>query len=165
MILYHGTTSEGMKKIPQEGFSLEAERTSDPGDFGWGVYLTGMPARAKAYGGINILRVEVDFDNPLKFSSVSEAYKWRELLVQKYGDTIHGIGNTWEEKAKSRAEIAKRWREELLRQGYDGIIIYDKRWTNGEPYEAVAFKPENIHVIEPGIRDLPLGTHITEHIT
>jgi len=165
MILYHGTTPEGMKKIPEEGFYLEAERTSDPGDFGWGIYLTGMPARAKSYGGRNVLRVEVNFDNPLKFSSVSEAYKWRDPLVEKYGDTIHGIGNTWEEKIKSRGKIAKKWREELLRQGYDGIMIYDKRWTDGEPYEVVAFKPENIRVIKPEIRDFPLQTHIMEHIT
>jgi|GEM_PF-4200718 len=151
MILYHGTTPEGMEKIPKEGFSLEAERVSDPGDFGWGIYLTGMPARAKPYGGVNVLRVEVDFNNPLIFRSVSEAYKWRDPFVEKYGDTLHGIGNTWKEKLKSKAKIAKKWREELLKRGYDGIIIYDEKIRNGEPYEAIAFKPENIKVISKEI--------------
>lgn len=156
MILYHATTPEGLKQIPKEGFSLEAERVSDPGDFGWGIYFTGIHSRAKAHGGVNVLEADVLFDNPLKFWSVSSAYKWREDLIRKYGDTIHGVGNTAEEKYKSRVKSAKKWREELLGLGYDGIIIYDEKWGREKPYEVVVFKPENIRVV---------FSPLTEHVS
>lgn len=153
MILYHGTTPEGMEKIPKEGFSLESARVSDPGDFGWGIYLTGPYARAKAIGGKNVLTVEVNLDNPLRFSTMSDAYKWREALIEKYGDTIHGIGETFDEKLKNRFSSAKKWTEHLLKEGYDGIIIYDPKIATSlnqetfTPYEVVVFKPEKIRVV------------------
>lgn len=56
---FHGTTPDLADKILTEGFDLAAPRLSDPGDFGWGVYLTDHIERARGYGK-GLLRVTVD---------------------------------------------------------------------------------------------------------
>ena len=150
MRLYHGTTFEGMKAIIERGFKLEAERRSDPGDFGWGIYLTGHLSRAKAIGGKYVLEVEVELKNPLVFKSISEAYKFADEMALKLGITIHGKGNTPEERFQDRVKNSKKWREYFLRQGYDGIIIYDPDplWK-GAPYEVVVFDLSAIKSVKP----------------
>jgi len=145
LILYHGTTPENYYSILKQGFKITEKEVSDPGDFGRGIYLTGMKGRAKAYG--KVITVEVNLENPLIFHSVSEAYKWREKLIEKFGDTIHGKGSSIEERLQSRREAAEKWRNYFLEKGIDGIIIYDKYWGE-EPYEVVVFIPEKIKVYE-----------------
>ena len=56
MKLYHGTSHT--TAILADGFDLEAQRTMDPGDFGWGVYLTDSPSRARAHGKVLVVEVE-----------------------------------------------------------------------------------------------------------
>ena len=58
---YHGTSKERAAEILERGVDLNAPRSHDPGDFGWGLYLTQNLVRAQQYGSV-ILEVDVDLE-------------------------------------------------------------------------------------------------------
>lgn len=57
--LYHGTPS--WEEVLKSGFNTEADRLTDVGDFGWGIYLTSNRARAQCHG--KVLRVSIQTHN------------------------------------------------------------------------------------------------------
>lgn len=166
--LYHG--SRAKEEILERGFDVEAPRVSNPGDFGWGIYLSGNPARARASG--PVLEVEVCFEKPLVLESPYRIHppetagdKFIAELREKYGDTVHGL--TEEEaielhrKGKSPEEIAeisrqnriyasRKWAEEIQKAGYDAVV-WEKPYRykpREENYEVVIFDPDKIKAIK-----------------
>lgn len=162
--LYHGSPRK--EEILERGFDVEAPRASNPGDFGWGIYLTSDLARAKASG--PVLEVQTCFETPLVLHSPYRIHapetagdKFIAELRKKYGDTIHGL--TDEEaielhrKGKSPEEIAeisrqnriyasRKWAEEIQKAGYDAVV-WEKPWLYKpieENYEVVIFDPNKI---------------------
>ena len=133
MLLYHGTSPIRLEKILEEGFSLEAERVSDPGDFGWAVYLTGSLSRAKAAGWKNVLQVEVNLKNPLVFKTEKGAYSWfLRNMHSKYGNSIIG-------PMDKRIESAKKYREVLMKEGYDSVVVELDGYSKEAPWEVAIF--------------------------
>jgi len=113
LIAYHATTPDRAAKIIVEGFRLDVEHKSDPGDFGEAVYFTTCMSRAKAIGRA-ILEVELELANPIELSQ-SEAYA---LVIDKLGfDTIHGHGVDG-----ARIEEAKKARAHFLELGNDALV-------------------------------------------
>ena len=122
--------------ITGEGFSMEARRTRDPGDFGWGVYLWPSPRyMPKGY----TLEVDVDISSfavihdpylsePAISVDTPEEKLFRELAYgrDREGDicmaTIHGTFEKGHEI--TREEAAKRIRTEFLGRGIQGLITY-----------------------------------------
>jgi len=155
--LYHG--SSAIDKIINEGFRIEVPRTRDPGDFGWGIYLSDSISRAFAAGGKDIrpgkervVATKVKVKNPLvlkcpysiceKPETSGDQLIWE--LRRKYGDTVRGLtedeserlyneGKTGEEiyqiAMTKRTQAAKKWAEEIQKAGYDAVI-----WERGEVY-------------------------------
>lgn len=113
ILAYHATTPDRAAKIIVEGFRLDVEHKSDPGDFGEAVYFTTCMSRAKAIGRA-ILEVELELVNPIELSQ-SAAYA---LVIDKLGfDTIHGHGADG-----ARTEEAKKARAHFLGLGHDALI-------------------------------------------
>lgn len=147
----HGTSSAQAETILADGFDLEAQRRSDPGDFGWGVYLTDRASRARAYGE-RVLQVTID---PTRFARITNPYFLKGLEeVEPVTDVeklFHGVafrgGQMLVVKADSeeRVAIARRIREAFIGAGYDGIIAGPD--SNGQ-CEVVVFRTEAIVSVE-----------------
>lgn len=168
--LYHGARVK--EEILRRGFDIEAPRVADPGDFGWGIYLTSDLNRARATGGTkNVLDVQACFKNPLVLHAPysinppeTAGDRFINQLRERYGDTVHGL--TTEEaielhrQGKSPDQIAtitygnrvrasKKWAEEIQRAGYDAVI-WEKPFHYRpieENYEVVIFNPNQIKSI------------------
>lgn len=165
--LYHG--SQAKEEILKKGFDIEAPRVADPGDFGWGIYLTGDLSRAKATGGPkNVLDVQACFKKPLVLHSpyaVHEAEtpgdKFIDELREKHGDPVHGLtdeeaielhrqGKSPDEiadiGAQNRVKTSRKWAEEIQKAGYDAAI-WEKPYYHGpieKNFEVVIFDPQKI---------------------
>lgn len=124
--------------ILKEGFSMEVERRSDPGDFGWGVYLWSTPHHMpKGYTlevDVDISRFAVIHDpytpvNPyeIRHDTPDEAL-FRELAfgTNQWGNevmaTIHPIIKNGEEWSRERT--CKNIRDTFLKRGVQGFITY-----------------------------------------
>ena len=59
MRMYHGTSAANAQSIMENGFDVNAPRTRDPGDFGFGMYFTTDRDRAERHGEA-VLEVVVD---------------------------------------------------------------------------------------------------------
>ena len=57
--MYHGTSEASAQSILDQGIDIDAERRRDPGDFGWGFYLTGDRERAARMGRV-VLSVTIN---------------------------------------------------------------------------------------------------------
>lgn len=124
MTLYHG--SSAWEKILEVGFDLEHPRRSDPGDFGWGLYLSANPARARSYG--KVLKVSLDpsrlayISNPYfldRFERVEPKTEEEKLF---YGLVFDGdIMKTVNLPSDLRVAAAKLVRQVFLEKGYTGI--------------------------------------------
>jgi hypothetical protein len=125
-ILYHGTTDDF------ESFDIDKAGKNDSGWYGKGVYLTPDTDTASAYAqyqefadrtgapGANVIPVYARLKNP---------YYWPE-----------------NRKAALTTEESQLIRDELMAQGYDGVIVSNKY---ADPkyqrnYETIAFDPTNI---------------------
>lgn len=110
---YHATSMANASMILREGFRLDVEHRSDPGDFGQAVYLTTSMARARAIGAV-ILTVDLELKSPLELSDKA-AYS---LVIDVLGfDTIHGKNHPG-----GRHEAAEKAREHFLADGHDALI-------------------------------------------
>lgn len=127
MRLFHGTSTDSAAKVLAEGFDVDAERRSDPGDLGWGTYLTNRSARARAYG--EVLEVEIDesrfarLPNPYFLDGLSEVEP--ETLVERVFHRLvfaNGIMLTVKGSKEERVIVAKRIAEAFMTAGYAGII-------------------------------------------
>jgi len=170
--LYHGSLAK--EQILTRGFDINAPRSRDPGDFGWGIYLTSSVGKAKAVAGMsNVLEVRVCFTRPLilhspySIGNPETTGDWFiRGLREKYGDPVHGL--TPEEveelyrQGKSNEQIkqldddnrvtsAKKWAEEIQKAGYDAVV-WEKPYRYGKivpHYEVVIFDPSQITEIKP----------------
>jgi hypothetical protein len=149
---FHGTFPGAARDIIEYGFDFEAERSSDPGDFGWGVYFSDSFIRARAYGRA-VLEVELDLTsfarlpNPYflrGFDSVAPTTDVERLfytLAFSGGEMLTVRGSRAEREETSRAI-----RESFLSLGFLGILTGpDER---GE-HAVVAFHPAALRWIEP----------------
>ena len=155
--LYHG--SAAIDRIVTEGFKVDVPRAHDPGDFGWGIYLSDSIGRAYSAGGIDVrpgqervVAVKVDIRNPLvlkcpysvceKPETTGDKLIWK--LREQYGDTVHGLSDEEAQKlynegktpdeigeiaALNRVKAAKKWAEEIQKAGYDSVV-----WERGEEW-------------------------------
>jgi hypothetical protein len=142
VLLYHGTSSACADRILDEGFDADAKRRNDPGDFGWGVYLTDSPFRARAYGEA-VLEVEIDEDrfarlpNPYFLDGLEEVEPetWAEKLFHSVafrGDAMVTV------KGPNRIEACKEVTRNFTLRGFAGIITGPDRDGN---FEVVVFHP------------------------
>jgi len=128
-VFYHGTTSDFDK------FDLEKAGKNDSGWYGRGIYLTPDPDTASAYtqyqeyaqrtgaDGANVLPLRVKIKNP---------YYWPEGR-----------------KAALNKEESEAITQELLAQGFDGVIVPNKYADPkfADMYEIVAFSPEQVRSV------------------
>lgn len=140
MRLLHGTTSEAAAAILEGGFRLDAERRSDPGDFGWGVYLTGWGPVARASGRAVVV-AEVELERPKTFGSKAAAYEWLRRLHDGALPTVQG-------SERDRVAASKQLRRRMLERGVDGIVIRDAKMDpEGRPVEVVVYRLDRIRTV------------------
>lgn len=145
----HGTDARSAKVILTEGFSLETRRQSDPGDFGWGIYLTDAPSRARSYGS-EVLRVTIATERYARIKNPYFLEGLREVEPQTaeeklFHQTVFEGGKMLTVKGEDREGVARRVREVFMEAGYDGIIAGPDR--QGQ-CEVVVFRTSSILRIE-----------------
>lgn len=125
---YHGTSGEDAARILRAGIDVERERRSDPGDFGWGVYLAHDPERARSYGPV-VLEFLVEeaglarIPNPYfvagldEVAPVTEAERRFHALAFAPGGRMRTVQGRWAERVAASREI----RDAFLAAGYAGI--------------------------------------------
>jgi len=154
-IWYHG--SPKLQQILDQGFDIDAPRIQDPGDFGWGIYLTTRVYRARYHSTEDtILAVEIETD---RFAYIQNPYFMYGLTsFTRPGQRGQLFPETFEEhlffdiafeptdsgyemalvRGKHREEKSKLVRQVFINEGYDGII------TDHDGGEAVIFNADAI---------------------
>lgn len=147
MRFFHG--SRRAEAIVTDGFDIEAPRTTDPGDFGWGVYLTDRVARARCHG--EVLAVDVDtsrfayIPSPYFIDGFDERTPETDVerlfydLAFKNGKPLLIVGSQ-----EQRVAIAKAIRSAFIEAGYDGILSAPDRMGQ---VEAVVFHIDAIQSV------------------
>ena len=156
MIYFHGTNKSSANQIIERGFDIEATRTHDPGDLGWGIYFSSDYYRAKSYGQYVIA---VELSKKVKLAQIINPYfllnlervppvTLEEILFYNIAfdengnmrNVYHGISE--EEKILISTQI----RYAFLKAGYDGILAgpFNPRRTDKE---LVIFNPNIIESI------------------
>jgi len=127
----------------KRGFDVEAPRNSDPGDFGWGIYLTDCLERARAYGDA-VFEVDIDLSrfaaipNPYFLKSVESGFvntkprTYDEVLF--YNIAFNENGRMRTVVGDDRVDVAKEIRDSFLDHGYAGIV-----GNSGKNREIVVF--------------------------
>ncbi len=143
--LWHGVGSAEAWERLKAGHPLEIpERyTHDPGDYGRAVYFTDSKTRAIAYatrvkGRIPLVQGFVNLERPLVIdwrgmSPLDPAHPANILL----GELEERFGNPVRGAPEVREIAARRWREGLMEDGYDGIIAIQPREV-----EVVVYDPQ-----------------------
>jgi hypothetical protein len=144
---WHGTTAA--EAILALGVDFDAVRVSDPGDMGWGFYLTGEESRAKAYGS-QILKVTID---PEKFAYLPNPYFLDGLKdiepitdVEKlFHEVAFGVdGNMKTCSGYEKDKVARKICDTFIAAGFSGIIT---PYSGGE---VVVFAADGITEITKG---------------
>lgn len=142
---YHGTSAANAGRVISHGFDVDARTHSDPGDFGWGTYLTSEPARARQYGN-TVLAVTVDTDN---FARIRNPYFLEGLKSIKpkgaierlfYGVAFDKKGDMLTVTGDDREAVSRKVALAFLDAGYDGIITGP--WGSNSGIEVVVFDPD-----------------------
>jgi hypothetical protein len=143
--LYHG--SPDASRIFTEGFDLWTKRNTDPGDLGWGIYLTGNWYWARQFAGgegaeANVIELDID---PAKLARIRHEIvgcgkepnlnKAERLWRKVVECSAFGIPLTIASEPKERAKVAKMVRRRFMRAGYTGILA----GTVGKDEEVVVF--------------------------
>ena len=147
---YHGTSNDQAANILANGVNLDYPRVQDPGDFGWGFYITQNLDSAKSYSrGGAILKVTVDetklafiqdpYFTPTKSSGGKRtkpetdaeklffdiAYTGEDILEYDSSGRIRSIQlarmSTVAGPPSEIVKAAKKVREAFLASGYSGI--------------------------------------------
>lgn len=122
-LFFHGTSK--WATIRREGFQLEAPRRSDPGDFGWGIYLTKDAARARSYGEVICVVLDTGrlarIANPY-FIKGLEPQKPQTPLEELYYSIAFANGEMQTIHSADRAQAAKNIRTQMMAAGYTGIM-------------------------------------------
>lgn len=159
--LYHGSSPDMIEHIRNGGrLEIVDDYHSDPGDMGQAVYLTDMLHEARMYGP-DVIRAHVVMNRALFLdfrADKAAARAWYNEHEMLWGSPIHGNYRrlvelsrndlTPEEereardlrrnKSRDRIDASRRWREEMLADGYDGIVT--RGWDFGEV--AAVYEPE-----------------------
>jgi hypothetical protein len=136
---YHGSPSATI--ILDQGFNLHHQRRNDPGDFGWGIYVVKNISRARCYG--TILGVMIDIENCAYISnpyflnklSVMPPITFEEQLFYNMAFGEDGRMLTIKGPKNERETVSKEIREVFLQKGYTGIL------TDYSKGEMVIFDP------------------------
>ena len=147
-IYFHGTGDSQATTILAEGFDIEAPRRSDPGDLGWGIYLTDSASRARAHG-YQVLSVEVDTARYARITNPYFLKGFEEVEPETPEERLfHGVAfeggqmlSVVADSLEKRVAVARRIREVFLAAGFAGIIAGPDRM---EQCEVVVFNPEAI---------------------
>lgn len=146
MIGYHGTPTA--EAILTEGVRMDIERRADPGDFGWGFYLTLDLSRASNFG--DVLQVVVDdselarIDNPYflhRLETVEPVTPEEKLffgIVFGPDREMMNVRGPWDQ----RVRVSKQVREAFLEAGWKGIYSESQR-------ELVVFDPAVVRSVRP----------------
>lgn len=111
------------------------EYTSDPGDFGRGVYYDTNYHRAKTYG--EVTKSILKLTNPIVLSS-GEAYEIAEKFqTVRLNDDWYTQNNS-QDSMQARLSNAQKMTEFLLNQGYDGLASVNTRMGS---IEIVDYRP------------------------
>lgn len=124
----HGTDLASAEAIIRDGVTAEPpSRVHDPGDFGWGFYLTRDPARARSYGH-TLVGVDVHID---RFAVIPNPYFIDRLTeiqpvtaVEKLFHSIafrNGRMRTCTASIEERIAIARSIRNAFVLDGFAGI--------------------------------------------
>lgn len=142
MKLYHGTDEASAARILSEGFDVDALRRSDPGDFGWGVYLTSSLPRARAYGSV-VLEVEVDESRfarlpcPYFLDDFQRVEPETEVERLFYSVAFDAEGEMLTIHSPDREGVSKAVAKTFLEAGYDGLVTGPGRYGD---LEVVVFR-------------------------
>ena len=135
---YHGTGRNFKGFTGDEGRSTA---TGNPtGELG--TFFTKLPEEANRYvtdfhgGKGQVVSAKLDLKHPYEMSMA----EFNSLTTPKDWSTVTDFKEFW----KDAKEKAKVLRQNLMAQGYDGIVI----GKGGKYEETVVFHPEQIHVIQ-----------------
>jgi len=142
-IFYHAT--DNAQAILDNGFDIHAKRTRDPGDLGWGIYLTENLERAQELGP-EILEVTLNIHTlaylPYPyFVKDGEEVKPRTTLEKMYYRIVFSADRrmkTVQGPIEERTRVAKEIREAFMGYGIGGIV------TPHDEGETVIFDPSVI---------------------
>jgi SPP1 gp7 family putative phage head morphogenesis protein len=120
------------------------EYSSDPGDFGRGVYYSTSAVRAKQYGAIS--KTIVVLHNPLILTDrqaydLSDQYKTVRLPESEIEAIAKSTprGQIHQAIVKRQLDNAQRMRDDLVAKGYDGLVSV--RSSGRGELEVVVFQP------------------------
>jgi len=148
MNLYHATSEKNAPIIIDEGFDMMAIRSSDPGDYGWGVYLTDDLGRAKAHDKV-ILDVIIStkklayIPNPYFLENMKPVEPKTNVEKIFYAMAFDEDSNMMTVTGHDSARVftAKEIRARFLSEGYMGI------YTDYRGHEIVIFDENAIKEI------------------
>lgn len=131
---YHGTPR--WQAVIDNGINIDAPKHSDPGDFGWGIYLTTKLTRAKTYGRVFVVEISTSkmayipnpyfLDGLRRLAPITEEEKLFYSLA--YG--ADGEMLTVQGSKEERIAAACRIQRSFLDAGYSGIVSdYDRGET------------------------------------
>lgn len=149
-IWYHGTRR--WEEVEKHGVDFDAPRATDPGDFGWGFYLTKRPVLANIHG--RVFQVTID---PSKLAYIENPYFLLDDLHPRLPVTpeeklfwdiaFDNEGNmlTINADKETRVQTAKEIQRAFLAAGFTGIRTdYGEGETvlfSGEPILALDLLP------------------------
>ena len=152
-VFYHG--SPDSKKILEQGIDILHPKRTDAGDFGWGLYLTKNPKRAKVHGSVLVITIDdaryAYIPNPyfLEITKKIPPQTPIERLFYQLAFDAQGNMKTLHGTPAQRENVSKHIREVFLAQGYSGIT------TNRADQETVVFDAQTIKKIEPYLQKNP----------
>lgn len=156
---WHGIRSDVAHESLCSGRSrlaLQEDFASDPGDLGWGTYVTKLKWEAEKYG--YVVKVSVALDRAIDLRAKGAARAWFQAMTERTGgNPVRGSTAKRErevtdddyryknaERWADRIHYARAWRERCLDEGIDGLAV--QHWDLGET--VVAFEPEKSLEIE-----------------
>jgi len=136
---YHGTSQEKAEAILRKGVDMEHKRTRDPGDVGWGFYLTTDLERARNCGPV-VLEVVINvktfarIPNPYFLAGLNsvkpttpDEHLFHGIVMDEW--KMRTVNGRWDD----RVTAAKEVRDTFMAAGHLGIM------TSHDGNETVVF--------------------------
>lgn len=126
-VWYHGTRR--WQEILNAGLSIDAPKVTDPGDFGWGIYLTKSRVLSAIFG--RVFRITLDdtnlayIENPYFLHEDGGGQRFPVTPAEQlfYSEAFNGDGDmlTIKGDLASRIAVAKNIQRVFLANGFAGI--------------------------------------------